>query len=419
MTNDTNKRQSVTTKEIANIYSHLQNMMETTSLKQQRRLSNDSWLPITPAYSSSSLHKPTRPDCPCHHIIISNHSRFCALCDRRIPILDELHQENEKIQQALLDCQETLSAERKQSQRLEKNQVKIKKEKEETIKKLDENSKGYASLQQDLKAIQEKLTTEKRVAERAKEDKMQVEGELEELSTRLFEEANKMVFSEKREKHKLQTELDHLKEELKGCRGKMEVKEMELKELKTKMASIDEHHVLSEGEEESDGDEKEALDSVLDPTAWALREFQDFVELSESVSIHKLHSTPFMKHSLMEDIEPCLRFGPQSRLAPKDLYESMLLNTCFIEKVPGDVSDSHPIKCQACGQEKRKLSYRFRTSMVDDWAYMDRYCRDRFVSVCEFYMFIRNIRQGHYNGHNMLELFQESIRLKLQMFYSR
>ncbi|KAI8975774.1 hypothetical protein BDF20DRAFT_880618, partial [Mycotypha africana] len=175
----------------------------------------------------------------------------------------------------------------------------------------------------------------------------------------------------------------------------------------------------------------------------------------------------YMKNSLSEDVEPCLRFGPNSRLSPKKLVDAILMNACFIEKTPygfskeqakkavetplrnsatkhmlweylstGSLTSSSStasissnnngahhqpsIECQACGyMTENDLPYRFRISILDDWACIDRYCRDRLVSVCEFYTFIRNIRQGYYNGRTLSDLFQESTRLKLQMFYAR
>jgi hypothetical protein len=164
-----------------------------------------------------------------------------------------------------------------------------------------------------------------------------------------------------------------------------------------------------------------------------------------------MHTIPFMKNSLVEDVEPCLRFGPNSRLNPKKLFEAIALNTCFIEEAPFGYAQeqakrpydvplrisaaknmiwerlsSTPVApfsgCQACGRNsdsKIHLQYRFRISMLDDWACIDRYCRDRLVAVCEFYMFVRNIRHGYYNGRTLNDLYLESTRLKLQMFYAR
>lgn len=182
-----------------------------------------------------------------------------------------------------------------------------------------------------------------------------------------------------------------------------------------------------------------------------LAEFEEFVKTSASVPLKKLHTLPFMKHCQVEDIEPCLRFGANARLSARKVSEAIVLNTCFIEETPpgfleeqaqrpSDVplrisasknllwerisNGGNPISitnaCQACGrQDQDSLPYRFRTSYFDDWACIDRYCRDRLVAVCEFFVFIRNVRQGYYKSRSIPDLYHEIMRLRLQMFYAR
>ncbi|CAO3664739.1 unnamed protein product [Rhizopus stolonifer] len=468
--------QSVTPKEIANIYSHLQTMIG--SVPKSPRLSDEARqrppTPITPTHSSPI--KQRKPDCACHHILVSKDSQHCALCDDIIPTLSELQQDKEKRRQELDQSHNALSIEQGRRKTLEQDVATLNKKCEESTKRLYERTEQQTALERDLKALTEKYELERAEAKKARQAKQDVENELEELSQKLFEEANDMVANEKREKHQIQIQLKHLQDELKSCKEQMEAEEMQLRELKKKMANVNEKrvsgnsHLFEEDDlstctsEEDYGVDKKAsrdLSELLTPTnretnfeedidPWVLQEFQDLVESSESVVTRKIHSVAYMKHSLTEDIEPCLRFGPHSRLVPKKLYEAMLLNTCFIEEAPyGYAQDqakrpwdeplkvsagksmiwellsassqpnSHLTGCQACGRDSVELPYRFRISMLDDWACVDRYCRDRLVSVCEFYTFIRNVRQGYYNGRNILDLYQESVRLKLQMFYAR
>ncbi|CAO3598580.1 unnamed protein product [Absidia cylindrospora] len=188
------------------------------------------------------------------------------------------------------------------------------------------------------------------------------------------------------------------------------------------------------------------LDTML------LTEFADFVKLRASIPLKKLHSIPFMKHCQLEDVDPCLRFGAHSRLSARKVNDAIVMNTCFIEEAPLGFADEQarrpvdvPLKtsagksmiwerfssnsqagvfagCQACGRnngDTASLPYRFRISYFDDWACIDRYCRDRLVAVCEFYVFIRNVRQGYYNSRTITDLYQEAMRLRLQMFYAR
>jgi hypothetical protein len=184
--------------------------------------------------------------------------------------------------------------------------------------------------------------------------------------------------------------------------------------------------------------------------AMLLTEFSDFVKLRTSVPLKKLHNIPFMKHCQLEDVDPCLRFGAHSRLSARKVNDAIVMNTCFIEEAPSGFADEQskrpvdvPLKisagksmiwerfssnsqsgvfagCQACGRNNSdSLPYRFRISYFDDWACIDRYCRDRLVAVCEFYVFIRNVRQGYYHSRAIADLYQEAMRLRLQMFYAR
>ncbi|CEI87258.1 hypothetical protein RMCBS344292_01675 [Rhizopus microsporus] len=477
---------SVTTQDIANLYSNLQTMMG--SVPKSPKLSEEIWqrnpLPVTPTHSSPTLKKkiPKEPHCPCHHILVSKDSQHCALCDDVIPILSELQQEREKQQQTLTEREDALSAERERAKTLMQDVTALNKKYKDVSDRLDQRNQEYTSLQKDMKTLEEKYSAEKQEAEKAKKAKADVESELEELSQRLFEEANGMVANEKRERHQIEIQYRHLQQELKICREQMEAEELQLKELKMKLADLDQRRYsknsrlddlnsttsssLSISDEEDQLVEKRASGDASLPflkqddtdcmigqvDSLLLHEFKEFMLSSKSMPIRKLHTQTYMKHCLTEDIEPCLRFGPNSRLVPKKLYEAMLLNTCFIEETPeGFVEEQaktrgpeNPLKvsaaktmiwerlssststpgaflagCQACGRETSELPYRFRISRLDDWACIDRYCRDRLVAVCEFYGFIRNVLQGHYNGRSVSDLFQESIKLKLRMFYAR
>ncbi|KAI9484693.1 hypothetical protein BDB00DRAFT_853906 [Zychaea mexicana] len=182
-----------------------------------------------------------------------------------------------------------------------------------------------------------------------------------------------------------------------------------------------------------------------------LNEFEEFVKFSASVPLKKLQTISFLKFCQAEDVEPCLRFGANARLSARKIAEAIVMNTCFIEETPPGFAEEQaqrppdmPLRisaskvllwerisnggntqnfigaCQACGrQDQYPLPYRFRTSYFDDWACIDRFCRDRLVAVCEFYVFIRNVRQGYYSSRSVHDLYREAMRLRLQMFYAR
>ncbi|CAO3665381.1 unnamed protein product [Rhizopus stolonifer] len=140
-----------------------------------------------------------------------------------------------------------------------------------------------------------------------------------------------------------------------------------------------------------------------------MHEFQDFVRSAGLSSMQDIQSLPFMQHTLKEDIGPTL----PPRMS-EEICEAMLMNTCFIEQDNLSAKD----KCKACGRET-DLTYRLKTSTADDWMWIDRRCRNRLVSICDFFVFIRNIHQGNYHRTGIRELFEISSRLKLQMFCAR
>ncbi|KAL0091399.1 hypothetical protein F4703DRAFT_1838958 [Phycomyces blakesleeanus] len=194
-------------------------------------------------------------------------------------------------------------------------------------------------------------------------------------------------------------------------------------------------------------------------------EFGRFMGVLGTISLRQLYADPFMKHCLREDIEPCLRFGNQPRVTSKKIIEAIQVKTCFVEVCPKGFANSQasmeatnggsygtrpqPVSsmstttrlwsrfsssntatpsfsgCGACGRHVPKdereavLKYRFRISYFDPWTCIDRYCRDRLMSVIEFFLFIRAIRMGSYRQRPVEAIYEECMRLKLQMFLAR
>lgn len=419
----------VTTKDIANLYSHLQTMIDNVP-KSPRLEVEETTFPITPT-CSSSLIPPNRkvahkePDCPCHHILVSKDSKYCGLCDDVIPALSQLQQEVKSSRQESKKYKESLELEKQNSKTFTVQLNTVESKIVNLNQKLNETNQKYSSLQEDLSVLKSKLIKEKEETERAKEEKRVLENELEDLSQKLFEEANQMVANEKKAKHELEMQYQHLQAELKQCREQLEAEEEQLVELKNKLGDETTVKPVTTGVQET----------VLDIDPMLLSEFEEFVSCGPS---QKLHTIPFMKNCLLEDIEPCLRFYPSSRLATKKLYEAISLNTCFIEEcIQACPQQADPLKisalktalwerataipgCQACGRNTEAvLPYRFRISVMDDWACIDKFCRDRLVAVCEFYSFIRNTRQGYYHSRTLSDLYDESVQLRLCMFYAR
>ncbi|KAI8581946.1 hypothetical protein K450DRAFT_230036 [Umbelopsis ramanniana AG] len=501
------KNEDITANDIANLYSRLQAVIEHVpkSTGQTNVEASMVPLPVSPdarspsassplparkpkvrtssSYSLNSIGRSDRVECPCAHILVSSDSKHCALCDQIIPAVERLQndkaQELEEIkhlQQKLKDETESIKS---QSKKIEDMTKRI----EELEDDLDAKTDAFMALQNDMELLNEKYVDEiERVAE-IQHSKDMVENELEDLSRRLFEEANGMVANEKREKYNLEVAQRHLENQLKETRDRLHAEQMQLKELRIKMEEMELKNNEEEKEESDSGEQAKRSSSAmsdagvrgladmtallngsskrqsqngadLDSTATniddlVLGEFQDFIATGRSLPLKKLHTNSFMKNCQAEDVEPCLRFGPNPRLSAKKIIDAIVMNKCFIEEAPVGFADqqaNRPIDvqlritaqksmiwerfsgntqghfkgCQACGRnDGSPLPFRFRIAYYDDWACIDRYCRDRLVAVCEFYVFVRNARQGYYNSRSIHDLYQESIRLRLQMFYAR
>ncbi|CEG65831.1 hypothetical protein RMATCC62417_02530 [Rhizopus microsporus] len=294
-------------------------------------------------------------------------------------------------------------------------------------------------LSMDIQALNQKYVAEIERVGNIQHEKDLVEHELEELSQRLFEEANEMVAAEKRARYQLENELRQTQEHLVA-------EKTQLHELRLRLLSADQATEEMHDEERKKRQNKAksmpviAKKSPFDDIQLEL--FREFVD-SKQLTIKKLNQTSFMKYCLNEDIEPCLRFGPQSKLSTKKMIDSFSRQPCFIEHI--NATDSMPpspslwnrlsnksnLCCSACGRssssicttseqgQRPQLNYRFRLNEQDNWLLIDQYCRDRLVAVCNFFVFVRNIQLGLYSDRSIHDLYAENIRLRLQMFYSR
>ncbi|KAI9020908.1 GDP/GTP exchange factor Sec2p-domain-containing protein [Phycomyces nitens] len=468
-----------TNQDIANLYSRLQTVMDKThepANAEAKFIPLPPSLPLSPSTSSpTAFHFPPRVvtprtsdetqkspvECPCHFIISETSSNHCSLCNRAIPVIDQLYEEQKMYEEELADLQNKLAAEQaKISEQLAEIDA-LSRTLEDVEQRLDAKSEEFAALQGDMELLNDKYVDEiERVAE-IQHSKDMVESELEDLSRRLFEEANGMVANEKREKYNLEMAQKHLENQLKETQERLGAEQMQLKELRLRMedmvdvsstdtSSLDSPKASSIMSSSTTTVTPNSTQSIgVDPIL--LEEFGNYVRTSSNVALKKLHTIPFMRNCQTEDVEPCLRFGPASRLSAHKINDAIVLNTCFIEEapfgfaaeqasrpldVPLKISASktliwerfsssnanqtgHFTGCQACGRPAGPLPYRFRISFFDDWACIDRYCRDRLVAVCEFYVFLRNVRQGLYSSRALPDLYHEAMRLRLQMFYAR
>ncbi|KAJ1765786.1 hypothetical protein IW140_006372 [Coemansia sp. RSA 1813] len=181
-----------------------------------------------------------------------------------------------------------------------------------------------------------------------------------------------------------------------------------------------------------------------------LAEFKDFATQAQSPRSSTYMSMSYIKSVVSADIEPCLRFGPHPRISSRNVHDAIMANRLQIEEMTSQIAAEmrrqqqnsdrtngnrhamlwerfsgsiavNPNGCQACGRECQQCSYRFRMGYRPDseWIQIDTMCRDRLVAVCEFYGFVRYLRQGIFASRSLMDLYTETIRLRLCMFYAR
>ncbi|KAG0332956.1 Guanine nucleotide exchange factor (GEF) which may activate RAB8A and RAB8B [Podila horticola] len=415
-------------------------------------------------------------ECPCHRVCSNLASRTCGICERIIPAVAEAHNERTLLLEDIEQTNARLAEEQKRASAEAIEAEVLRKKVEDLEDALDAKTDDYLSAQRDLAVLNDKYVDEIEKVAELQHAKEMVEGELEELSRTLFEEANGMVASEARARHQLELTRKHLELELKDAQERLAAETSQLKELKTKMEAMMDAQPVSK-RSSTDPSNRGSVDlaqlfglnkiSVPEPVAeepttaiaidgHMMHEFKEFVAQSSTVRLAKIHSLPFMRHCQDEDVEPCLRFGSNPRITARKLTEGICSNTCFIESATAEqvkeyermvlaaqqppsparnsVSNKNMLwerlqtqyaiyqapkgGCQCCGRSG-PLTHRYRIATSDEWSFIDRFCRDRLVAACEFYIFIRNIRAGLYSTRTIEDLFSESLRLRLQMFYAR
>ncbi|KAL2919913.1 RAB3A interacting protein [Polyrhizophydium stewartii] len=99
---------------------------------------------------------------------------------------------------------------------------------------------------------------------------------------------------------------------------------------------------------------------------------------------------------------------------------SALSNANLASLGSSDSSSHSHAGCSTCGKNE-PYKYHFKISDVSDetWYPICVNCRDRLVSVVDFYAFIRHVRQGLYTTRRPQDLYMEVLSLKRAMFYTR
>ncbi|KAG0355843.1 hypothetical protein BC939DRAFT_450196 [Gamsiella multidivaricata] len=418
----------------------------------------------------------TEEVCPCRKVTNTFADRTCGICQRVIPALESAELEHRRLYKELEQAKKEMDLRQKRAEAEIAETQTLRKKVQGLEMTLTTKVEEYSNVQRDLSVLNDKYVDEIEKVAEMQHAKEMVENELEELSRTLFEEANGMVASEARARHQLELTRKHLELELKDARERLAAETSQLKELKSKMEAMIDSQPQSKRSSTNPSDRgsvdlaqlfgmskmSESVPMSQEPeTAIAIdgqliQEFKEFVTQSATVRLVKIHTIPFMRHCQDEDVEPCLRFGNNPRISARKLTEGICSNTCYIEEATAEqvkeyermiqaaqqppsparnsVSNKNMLwerlqtqyamyqapkgGCQTCGRSG-PLTHRYRIATLDEWSFIDRFCRDRLVAVCEFYIFVRNIRAGLYSSRAIEDLYSESLRLRLQMFYAR
>lgn len=407
---------------------------------------------ILPVIQSHKINL-TAPLCACNELV--NSTNHCSSCGR-LTFEPLMLFENENIKRKIsytISQKHKLCEERKA---LDEKILDTKNTIKEKNKQLISVTNGVSSLQHDIKVLKVKTVEESSQIIDIQQSQQAVKKELEELSERLFQEVENMVSTEKSQQQAIKHKNNHLRFELKLTQSHLRETEKEIIALKSKL-----NGPLPDLQEQQlqqrimDTYVRAQLDTILMhglnlgqlymdtlENDNSLMDFMDFIQASHKTPLKNLHHLKYMKYCLRDDVKPCLRFGPNPKLSSKKIMEAILVKSCLVEDCPKDICVTTPetatavplwerfaspfLGCQACGRKindaharQEILNYRFRISYFDEWAFIDRFCRDRLVSVVEFYNFIRQLRAGVYKHRSLHELYQQLLRLKLQMFLAR
>ncbi|KAJ3408536.1 Guanine nucleotide exchange factor (GEF) which may activate RAB8A and RAB8B [Chytridiales sp. JEL 0842] len=474
------------------------------------------------------------PDCVCKNVISDSEALRCLTCSGLLKPIYRIEQDRQQILSNLAEMRrkfdEILQKEVLAAQETTRMNSRV----EELEELMDSRAEELIRLQRDLQAMGEKVVDEieKRAELQVSKDALQ--QELDELTKSLFEEANVLVADEARRRHLHEIREKTLEQEIEEMRKQLQMEQLQLKELKQKMSEVsaaeDESNNANEASEDSAETERfespratnlRGLGDPIDPQL--LREFQEFLKQGPTVKLNKLHTIPFMKNLLDDDITPCLKFGGNPRTSTRRLVDSIVQNSCFVEEMTpaqianlqaqhatlkeltdpssaassGSSSTSTAAKktvtttgvtstqtetekaitasalapthaifqktvlerfstwstsisttttsastspqstssstvlpalpaslvingCSACGKiGPTKHHFKISEQQDDAWCPICQQCRDRLVSVCEFYNFVRHIRQGLFSTRRHEDLYLEVMALKRKMFYAR
>jgi len=143
--------------------------------------------------------------------------------------------------------------------------------------------------------------------------------------------------------------------------------------------------------------------------------FKEIVEWKENPELKR--SGAFMNRVYNEDIVPCLSFADDKVL--EDLLVSIETNYVCIEDLTNSQlsSDTLPQKC-GLSQISSICQYKIRLSETSPWIMISKLSRNRIISVCDFFTYLRYIKNGIVKC-DINEIYWNIIDLRKKMSLSR
>ena len=215
----------------------------------------------------------------------------------------------------------------------------LKKETDRLASDIHKKEQELLVVRRDLDTIGEKLVDELERRAELQHSKDAVQEELEELTRSLFEEANSMVATEARERHRFEEQELTLKKQLDQLRLQLQMEQGQLRELRLRMEQMTlENQKLKRANLQTKNaaptrslSDPNSTGNMVDPQL--LVHFEELIDLGPKTKLAKIHTIPYLKFSLEDDVLPCLRFGPNPKLSGRKFIDAIVSNSCFVEEM--------------------------------------------------------------------------------------
>ncbi|KAI8818571.1 uncharacterized protein EV422DRAFT_478676, partial [Fimicolochytrium jonesii] len=293
--------------------------------------------------------------CHCGFSINENDPTSCGICGGFLEPLEKLTSEKARLSAELLDLKRKVRL-MEQRQDASTHEMAILRDRCTELEEITAAKEAeLSSVRADLDRLGQRLVDEVEVraelqySKDAMKDAMQ--EELEELTRSLFEEANSLVATEARHRYEHQQKEAGLRMQMEEMTLQLQMERDQLKELRARMETIEAERSLRgsandvggslprlniHGSDDSMNTNSSSspaptYEDAIDPVLFA--EFDEFVTAKSDIKLGKMHTLPFMKNALEDDVSPCLRFGGNPRTSTRRLIDAIIANTCFVEEI--------------------------------------------------------------------------------------